>query len=80
MSDTNAKTQSRMIKDMNQWFLSFQKSIKTIKYWNYRLDEHGMQLANGLLECIYQFLFSIGFLICVVFSRVIIQIEIRQEM
>ena len=80
MSDTNAKTQSRMIEYMNQWFLSFQKGLKTIKYWNYRLDEHGMQLANGLLECIYQFLFSIGFLICVVFSRVIIQIEIRQEM
>ena len=30
---------------VNQWFLSLQKGIKTIKYWNYRLDEHRIQLV-----------------------------------
>ena len=54
--------QSRMIQYMNQWFLSLQKGIKTIKYWNYRLDENGIQLANRLFECIYQLLSLPGFL------------------
>ena len=43
---------------MNQWFLRLQKAIKTTKYWNCRLDEHGIQLANRLFECIEQPLFS----------------------
>ena len=64
---------------MNQWLLSLQKGIKTIKYWNYRLDEHGIWLANRLFKCIYQPLFSTRFLIWIVFSRVIIQFEIRQK-
>ena len=38
-----------------------------------------MQLANRLFECIYQPLFSTRFLIWVVLSKVIIQIEIRQK-
>ena len=54
--------QSRMIQYMNQCFLSLQKGIKTIKYWNYRLDENGIQLANRLFECIYQLLSLPGFL------------------
>ena len=66
-----------MMQYMNQWFLRLQKGIKTTKYWNYRLDEHGIQLANRLFECIYQPLFSTRFLIWAVFSSVIIQIEIR---
>ena len=69
--------QGRMIQYMNQWFLSLQKGIKTIKYWNYRLNVHGIQLANRLFECIWQPLFSTRFFIWVVVSRVIIQIEIR---
>ena len=64
---------------MTQWFLSLHKGIKNIKYWNYRLDEHGIQLANRLFECIYQAFFSTRFLIGVVFKRVIIQIKIRQK-
>ena len=62
-----------------QWFLILQESIKNIKYWNYKVDEHGMQLANRLFECIYQPFFSTRFLIRVVFKRAIIQIEIRQK-
>ena len=42
--------QSRMIQYMNQWLLRLQKVIKSMKYWNYRLDEHGIQLANRLSE------------------------------
>ena len=60
-----------MMQYMNQWFLRLQKGIKTTKYWNYRLDEHGIQLANRFLNV------STRFLIWAVFSRVIIQIEIR---
>ena len=77
MNDTNAK--SRIIQYMNQWFLSFQKGIKTIKYWNYRLNKHGIQLAKRLSKCICQPLFFIRLLIWVIFSRVIIQIKIRQK-
>ena len=62
-----------------QWFLSLQKSIKNIKYWYYRLDEHGMQVVNRLFEYIYQPFFSTRFLIQVVFKRIIIQIEITQK-
>ena len=61
-----------MMQYMNQWLLSLQEGIKTIKYWNYRLDEHGIHLANRLFECLYQPLFSTRFFIWVVFSRVII--------
>ena len=66
-----------MMQYMNQWFLRLQKGIKTTKYWIYRLDEHDIQLAKRLFECIYQPLFSTTFLIWAVFSRVNIQIEIR---
>ena len=72
--------QSRMIQYMNQWFFRLHTGIKSIKHWNYRLDEHGIQLANRLFECIYQPSFSTRFLIWVVFIRVIIQIGIRQDM
>ena len=30
------------------------EKYKNIKNWTYRLDEHGIQLANKLFECIYQ--------------------------
>ena len=66
-----------MMQYMNQWFLRLQKGIKTKKYWNYRLDKHGIQLTNRLFECIYQPLFSPRFLIWAAFRRVITQIEIR---
>ena len=76
MSNTNT---SRIMQCMNQWFLNLQRGIKTTKYWNYRLDEYGIQLINRLLECIYQPLFFNRFLIWVVFSEAIIQIKIRQK-
>ena len=76
--------QSRMMKYSiwinNQCFLNLQKGIETIKYWSYRLDEHSIQLANRLFECIYPPLFSTRFLIWDFFSRVIIQIEIRHKL
>ena len=46
------QTQSRMMQCMNQWFLSLQKGIKTIKYWNYKPDEYGIDLVKWLFECI----------------------------
>ena len=48
MSD---KVQSRMIQYMNQWFLSLQKAIKTIRYSNYRLGKHDIRsLLTGCLN------------------------------
>ena len=69
----------RKVEWYNIWLLSWQKGIKTIKYWNYKVDIHGKQLANRLFECIYQPLFPTRLLIWVTFSRVITSIEIGQK-
>ena len=50
MSD---KEQSRMIQYMNQWFLSLQKGIKTIRYSNYRLGKH--DIRSLLTVCLNAF-------------------------
>ena len=52
-----------MIQDMNQWFLSLQKGIETIKYWNYRPDKHDIQLANitGCLNAFTNLFSPLGF-------------------
>ena len=57
--------QSRMIQYMNQWFLSLQKGIKTIEYWNYRLVKQGIQILHTkhVFESIYQPFLSTRFLI-----------------
>ena len=75
MRDTNVKWDDTKYKLM----VPQQAGFKTVKYWNYRLEEHGIQLANRSIEYIYQPLFSTRFLIWVILFRVIIQIEIGQK-
>ena len=67
-----------MIQYTNQWLLSLKEGIKTIKYWNYRLNEHGVQLTNRFSEFIYRLLFSDRLLIWVDLIRLTIQIEIKK--
>ena len=47
---------------LNHLFLRLRNSIKTIKYWNYRLEEHDIQLLTGSLNAFNNFFFSIRFL------------------
>ena len=69
------------LKRYNIWIICSSDCRKVLSYQILEIQTGGARnpATNKLFECIYRTLCSIRFLIWVVFSRVIIQIEIRQK-